>query len=570
MIATVPSMIGQFNMNNIRILQDLGYEVHAACNFHDTSVWTVARTKEFLAELKEKRICYHQIDFPRKPSNLKSVFTAYRQLMNLVRDEEYDLIHCHTPTAGVISRLVAHKQKIKIIYTAHGFHFYQGAPFINWIFYYPIEWLCSWWTDVLITINKEDYKRAKNKFKAKKTVYIPGVGVDTEKFAVCKVDKEKKRKELGVKSDDFLLLSVGELSERNNLNVLIDALHNMKKQNSIGNIVYLVAGKGDKESELKELIGEYGLKDHIKLLGFRTDIDELCEIVDCFVYPSIGEGLGIAPLEAMAAELPVIYASDNDIKDFTEDGALECCNNPISVDEMVDAISKMHDDIEYRHQCGQNNRNAVKTYDIRKIDEINEKNLSGGYRHLRSILVRQDKRLELGLNLDDYVIISVGELNDNKNHQVIIRALSKIRDSHLKYIIVGKGVLQDELKHLAESLSVSDRIIITGFRTDIKELLWMADCFAFPSKREGLGIAALEGMAAGLPVIAHDIGGIRDFCEDENVGYICRSNSKDEYVALIKKERQGLINRNAVLLKSRSFDTSITDSIMKDVYKATL
>lgn len=373
MIATVPSMIGQFNMNNIQILQELGYEVHVACNFHDTSVWTVARTKTFLAELKEKRICYHQIYFPRKPSNLKNVFSAYDQLMNLVGNEKYDLIHCHTPIAGVISRFVAHKQKIKVIYTAHGFHFYQGAPLINWILYYPIEWLCSWWTDVLITINKEDYKRASEKFKAKKTVYIPGVGVDTEKFAVCKVDKEKKRKELGVESNDFLLLSVGELSERKNQKVVIEALNKMKKQNSIGNIVYLAVGKGDEEAELKDLIREYELKDNVKLLGFRTDIDELCEAVDCFVHPSIREGLGIAPLEAMAAGLPLISASVNGIKDYTEDEVSGCCISPTSVDEMVRAINKMHDDIEFRQQCGQNNRRTVKIFDIRKTERIMRK-----------------------------------------------------------------------------------------------------------------------------------------------------------------------------------------------------
>ena len=110
------------------------------------------------------------------------------------------------------------------------------------------------------------------------------------------------------------------------------------------------------------------------------------------------------------------------------------------------------------------------------------------------------------------MLLSVGELNNNKNHQVIVRAISKIYDSKVKYVIVGKGALEDHLKRLAKDLIVSDRVIITGFRTDVKELLWMSDCFAFPSKREGLGLAAIEGMASGLPLIASDNRGTRYYC----------------------------------------------------------
>ena len=561
MVATVPSMIGQFNMNNIQILLDMGYQVDVAGDFTDTSVWPVERVQKFKDQLSAMGIEAIQLDFSRSPLKIGRHFNSYKETVKLIEERGYSFIHTHTPIASAIVRQAAHKTGTKVIYTAHGFHFYAGAPLKNWLIFYPIEKHYSRYTDILITINKEDYARAQNKFHAKKTVYVPGVGVDTEKFAICKVDRKAKRAELGVKESDFLLLSVGELSERKNQKVIIDALHKMKDAGTIDNIVYLAVGKGDQEEEFRRLISEYELEDHIKLLGFRTDIDELCETVDCFVHPSIREGLGIAPLEAMAAGLPLISANVNGIKDYTEDGVSGCCIDPTSVDEMVKAITRMHDDEEFRLSCAANNFKTAKTFDIRNSNEIMSEVYRGGYRHLLSIIIRQEKREELGLGIDDFVVISVGELNDNKNHQVIIRALPNL-PQNVKYVIVGKGVLEEYLKQLAVDLGVAGRVILTGFRTDVRDLLWMSDCFAFPSKREGLGIAALEGMAAGLPVIGHDIGGIRDFVIDGETGWLC----KDDYRPSIVKAKEKMMNQGALRQKSNEFDVRITNEVMRKQY----
>jgi len=370
LVATVPSMIGQFNMNNIHILLDMGYQVDVAADFSDSSVWPPDRVDIFKEQLKQLNIECFQLDFSRSPLKIQRHYKSYKETLNLINERKYSFIHTHTPIASAIVRLAAHKAGVKVIYTAHGFHFYNGAPLKNWMIFYPIEKYLSKYTDVLITINKEDYKRAKEKFHAKKVVYIPGVGVDTEKFAVCKVDRSAKRAELGLKDSDFLLLSVGELSERKNQKVIIDALHKMKVEGSIDNIIYLAVGKGDQEEEFRQLIMEYDLSDHIKLLGFRTDIYELCKTVDCFVHPSTREGLGIAPLEAMAAGLPLISADVNGIKDYTEDGVSGCCINPTDVDEMVNAIKRMRDDEKFRKKCGSNNFKTAKTFDIRNTNTI--------------------------------------------------------------------------------------------------------------------------------------------------------------------------------------------------------
>lgn len=370
MVATVPSMIGQFNMNNIRILQDLGYKVDVAADYTDTSVWPAERIQQFKDQMEKMEIECIQLDFSRSPLKLNRHYRAYKETVKLIQKERYSFIHTHTPIASAIVRQAAYKTGTKVIYTAHGFHFYDGAPLKNWLIFYPIEKHFSRYTDVLITINKEDYKRASEKFYAKKTVYIPGVGVDTEKFAVCKVDRAAKRAELGVKDDDFLLLSVGELSERKNQIVVIEALHRMKKMGSIDNTVYLAVGKGNQEDEFRRLIKEYELQEHIKLLGFRTDIDELCETVDCFVHPSVREGLGIAPLEAMAAGLPLISAAVNGIKDYTEDGVSGCCVDPTDVEAMVKAITLMKNDKTFRERCASNNFKTAKTFDIRNTNKI--------------------------------------------------------------------------------------------------------------------------------------------------------------------------------------------------------
>ena len=140
----------------------------------------------------------YDIPFSRSPLN-KSNLSAYRQLKKIVESGEYDIVHCHTPVAAMITRLACRrgrKKGTKVIYTAHGFHFYKGAPKINWLIYYPIEKICSYITDVLITINKEDYTLAQKKMRAKKVEYVPGVGIAVNKFANPGVTKKQKREEL--------------------------------------------------------------------------------------------------------------------------------------------------------------------------------------------------------------------------------------------------------------------------------------------------------------------------------------------------------------------------------------
>ena len=307
-VATIMGFITSFEMNNIKLLQQLGYQVSCAANLEEDN------HPDKVERLKDSGVKLYHIPFSRSPFTKQNI-RAYKELRKLMREEHFDLIHCHTPVGGVLGRMAAHKEHVpRIIYTAHGFHFYDGAPLKNWLIFYPIEKFLSKYTDVLITINKEDYRRATEKFHAKKTAYVPGVGIDIEKFATkqtglervrtetnlreiksidfsmerekhgfCEnqgtlTERQQKRIEIGVPLDAKLLISVGELSTRKNHKVVVQALQELP-----GNYWYIIVGKGSLRDELESI-------DHtgrLKLLGYRTDIAELLQCSDVFVFPSL-------------------------------------------------------------------------------------------------------------------------------------------------------------------------------------------------------------------------------------------------------------------------------------------
>ena len=337
MAATVPSMIGCFNMNNIHLLQDMGYEVHVACNFKDTSIWTRERTKAFIDELKSIGVRKHQVDFSRSPKDIKSIRKSFAQIQSLLKSHYYAFVHCHTPMAGLICRISCYRNHVKVIYTAHGFHFYNGAPLVNWLVYYPIEKGLSYITDTLITINKEDYKLAKNKLHAKHTVYIPGVGVDIEKYADVKIDRGQKRAELDIGIEDIMLLSVGELNKNKNHRTVVEALSQVQ-QHDTKQIHYCIAGIGELQDDLQEMASRLGVNLH--LLGFRNDIPELLKAADVFLLPSFREGLNVSLIEAIASGLPCIVSNIRGNRDAIR-GIRSIMVDPESVEDWSEAIEEI-------------------------------------------------------------------------------------------------------------------------------------------------------------------------------------------------------------------------------------
>ncbi|WP_158095868.1 glycosyltransferase family 4 protein [Erysipelatoclostridium sp. An173] len=331
-IASVASMIDQFNRDNINLLHELGYEVSVACNFEYGSSTSNEQVKKLIKDLDELNVKHYHIPIPRSMFALKDMFKSYEFLKQLALKEKYNLMHCHSPIGGVLARLAfkkSRRQGTKVIYTAHGFHFYDGAPLKNWIIFYPIEKLCSKLTDCLITINKEDYKRAKEKFYAKEVEYVPGIGVHVEEIQNTYVDVIKKKAEFGITDEDEkILISVGELNTNKNHEIIIKALSMFKTDVKFK---YILCGKGDKEKYLKELVKQLNLQNKVIFVGYRNDIKEILKISDIFCFPSYREGLSVALMEAMAAGLPCIVSKiRGNIDLVNENGGFLCEPNDIN------------------------------------------------------------------------------------------------------------------------------------------------------------------------------------------------------------------------------------------------
>lgn len=505
-VATVvKTHIMEFHIPYLKMFKEMGWETAvAARNDYENPADCVIPYCDI----------YYNVPFernPLKPGNLK----AYNELKRVIDDGEYDIIHCHTPVGAMLTRLAAkqaRKKGTKVFYTAHGFHFYKGAPAINWILYYPVEKWLSRYTDVLITINKEDYERAKT-FKAGKVCYVPGVGIDLKKFNAGYVNKEQKRKEIGVSADDFVLLSVGELIPRKNHEVVIRALSVLKQLDKLNHIEYVICGRGAYEADLRKLAEGLDVADHVHFLGYRNDISEICNCADLFVFMSHQEGLPVALMEAMACGLPAVCSNIRGNTDLIEDGVtgLLANNTP---EEVAQSISKMKNDTALRNRVASAALQKIKQFDLSSVEDEMSK-IYGGVRNLvlQGVYKGQRIRKELGIPLNAKVILSVGEVNKNKNHKVGIEALAKLRDKNTYYVICGRGPLMEAHKELAQSLGVGDRVVLTGYRTDVADFYKMADVFLFPSFREGLPVAVMEAMASGLPVIATKIRGSSDLVQ---------------------------------------------------------
>lgn len=288
-VATVlKKHIVQFHIPTIRMLKDMGWQVDvAAANDYDG---------EYDVSFCDN---YYDIPFGRSPLS-KTNRAAYKQLKQLIDEGQYDVVHCHTPMGGFLTRLAARevrKKGTKVFYTAHGFHFYKGAPLINWIIYYPVEKYCSRLTDTLITIVKEDYEFAKKHMHSRNIEYIPGIGIDVEKFKnvepLCKKNPEQYR-----------ILSVGELVKNKNHISVIKALKLLNRRD----IEYYIAGEGELREELQKQAEEI-LPGQVHFLGYRNDLPQIYKSADLFIHPSFREGMPVALMEAMAAGVPCI-ASD--------------------------------------------------------------------------------------------------------------------------------------------------------------------------------------------------------------------------------------------------------------------
>ncbi len=365
MLASVASMIDQFNLPNIRLMQELGYEVHVACNFQKGNTCDRKKLDELQRELTNMHVTIHPWDCPRSAYSVFSCIRAYRSVRRLMEEQRFAWMHCQSPVGGALARLAGHKLRLPVVYTAHGFHFYQGAPFWNWLLYYPAEKLLSYWTDVLVTVNREDYQLAKRSLNAGKTCYIPGIGIDAARFLGGRRNGERKAfcRNCQIPENAVVLLSVGELSKRKNHREVLAALARMKNQN----IYYLICGQGKCKARLLRQAARLGIQNKVRLLGFQKDVGRLYRNADIFVFPSIQEGLPAALMEAMASGLACVVSDIRGNRELIDAaGGIRYAGKPFKkqrIKALQDALELVCADQALRLAYGEHNRQKIKNYD---------------------------------------------------------------------------------------------------------------------------------------------------------------------------------------------------------------
>lgn len=356
-VTTIAATMGFFP-EHIKMLQGAGHTVELACNLN-------CPLPEKVAALGCR---VYPVSFSRSPFSRDNL-TAYRELKKLLAGNHYDIVHTHTPNASALVRLVCRKLRrkgLRVFYTAHGFHFYTGAPLKNWLLYYPAERFLSRWTDVLITMNREDYRRAQT-FRAQNVAFTHGVGVDVERFQLGWTEEQRreKRHALGIADDDFMILSVGELIRRKNHETAIRAVAALKNPA----VKYLICGAGVLEEQLEALVEELGVSGQVKLLGTRRDIGELNQAADLFLLPSLQEGLPVALMEAMAAGKAVVCSRIRGNVDLIKDGEGGLLCAPADVNGFTQAIFKLQQDSARRESMGAENQEVVQNYNNQTVQK---------------------------------------------------------------------------------------------------------------------------------------------------------------------------------------------------------
>ncbi|WP_271400414.1 glycosyltransferase family 4 protein [Salinicoccus roseus] len=355
-ITNISKRITNFSMPSMKAAQKLGYEFHMAANFSN-----------FTEDASKYNVKLHHIDLERNPLSFKNL-KAYKQMITLLEDEKFDVIHCNTPIGGMLGRLCGKKAKVpKVMYTAHGFHFYEGASLINNVIFKSAEKWMAHYTDTIITMNQEDFQAAQN-FKMRKNgkvYFIPGVGVDTKLFKTKGIDKRSLRNSLNIEEEDVVLISMGDLIQRKNYETSIRAIAKVNNPK----LQYLICGSGPKLEALQALTKELGIEKQVHFLGFRTDIKELLAIADIFLFTTYQEGLPRSMMEGMAAGLPCVASRVRGNIDLIEEGKSGYLCEPVDVQGFSEAINTLANDKELMKRIGDFNLDKIKMFDTKKIME---------------------------------------------------------------------------------------------------------------------------------------------------------------------------------------------------------
>lgn len=350
-VASIALHLKAFHLPYLKWFQDHGYETHVACSE--------------MEDLPYVNV-FWDVKFIRSPLSFGH-FKAYKQLKVIIDRESFLLITTHTPMASILCRLASLKTRIrgtKLVYMAHGFHFFKGASFFNWLFYYPIEIFFSRITDSIICINSEDYNLIRTRGSQKCQYYlVPGIGVASKQFSKPELsEKEKLRLNLGIQQSKVVCIYSAEFIERKNHIFIIESL----AQNTLinENLLILFAGKGPLEERLKSQVTKFGLGHHIQFIGFRKDIAEIYKLADVGLSSSKQEGLPINIVEEMLTGLPILCTNERGHSELIKHGINGYLFNPSDKNDFNIQLQKLISSSELRQEMGQNSEMIAQKFEL--------------------------------------------------------------------------------------------------------------------------------------------------------------------------------------------------------------
>lgn len=353
--ATVDYHFKAFHLPYMKWFKDQGWEVHVVAS-GDMNLPYVDRK--------------YSLSITRSPFHFKNV-EALKELRNIIDQNSYEIIHCHTPMGGVLGRLAAlraRKRNTKVLYTAHGFHFCKGAPKMNWLIYYPIEKFLATCTDCLITINKEDYEIAKKRFNANEITHVCGVGVNTEQFKpLSEMNKSLLKKSFGYNPNDFLLFYAAELNKNKNQQLLLHSLSLIKEK--IPNAKLLLAGKGPLLENCRKMASDLGIDHIVDFLGFRNDIKQILPMCDVAVGSSLREGLPVNIMESMACGLPIVVSANRGHSELVGDGENGFVVDPYNIELFASRLLELYQSRNLRTSMGKESIERVKLYSLYEVQQ---------------------------------------------------------------------------------------------------------------------------------------------------------------------------------------------------------
>ena len=357
LLAPMGSVHRRFNLANIAALQGLGYKVELAANFANDE-GPEAHNQQYVSECKEKGIITHSI--PLERHSLTRILKCLPQVKQLLKEGQYDIVHAHTETGGLILRLAkGMKSNSSFFYTPHGMSFWKGSSLKSQVIYRPLErWICTS-MDMNLGMNQEEVDVLR-KWNSKTAAYVHGIGLNLNRFQKEGRARNDVRAELGVKDEEMLILSVGELDDNKNHVVVIKALTSLEHDN----FKFVVCGVGPNKDMLTKMAAEAGLSDKVIITGYRSDIPDILHAADLFVFPSFHEGMPVAALEAMACGLPLICSKIRGNVDIVKNGENGFLFEPEDYLTLAMSIDKLIYNLDLTKVFGTRNKEIVKDFSL--------------------------------------------------------------------------------------------------------------------------------------------------------------------------------------------------------------